>query len=723
ERMEVVLGPGSALYGPNTADGVIHIITKSPLDRQGTSVSVGGGTQSVFQTTFRTAQKVSDNFGIKVSGQYFQAKEFDYLDPVELSERAKFHGDSAAFFRQQLMLASGLKGTEADKRIAGIGNRDNDVQRWAGEIRADWRPTPASSLVLEGGTTDVGKAIELTGLGAAQAKNWRYSYAQARYSWNRFFAQAYINASDAGDTYLLRNGVPITDKSKLYVAQIQHGLSLGTKESLTYGADFIYTNPITGGTINGVYEDDDQTTEIGGYLQSETALTKQLNLLLAGRVDHSTAIPDAVFSPRAGLVFKPTEAQAFRITYNRAFSTPTSLNQFLDLGSAFPDPRIGQLGYSLRIQGTGKTGFHYKQPNGGYLMVSPFTPTPGQKLPANASLMWKAAVQVAAQASAARGQPLPAPLVQYLASLTPSGTDIGTSWVNPAAQAAPAPISSLDLPDIPPIRESVSNTFEVGYQGVLGDKLLLAADGWYSKKERLTTALTLSAPLLFLNGQQTGAYLVPKLTQFFQAAGDPQPVALAKAQATAAQLAPGLAGIPLGAITTQEVDAQGAQLLTTYYNVDDNLKVYGADFAATLLLSPAVSLKGTLSLVNKDVFETGRGDQVTLNAPKTKGTLSVTYRSERYGFNGELRGRFNDSFPVRTGVYNGTLCLEGTQPAGAEKCVDSATLVDLDLGYTIPRTGATLQLAVQNVLDRDYRSFPGVPTTGRLALVRVKYGF
>ena len=38
ERIEVVLGPGSALYGPNSADGVMHVITRSPLASQGTSV-------------------------------------------------------------------------------------------------------------------------------------------------------------------------------------------------------------------------------------------------------------------------------------------------------------------------------------------------------------------------------------------------------------------------------------------------------------------------------------------------------------------------------------------------------------------------------------------------------------------------------------------------------------------------------------------------------------
>jgi outer membrane receptor for ferrienterochelin and colicins len=35
ERVEVVLGPGAALYGPNTANGILHMITKSPLERRG----------------------------------------------------------------------------------------------------------------------------------------------------------------------------------------------------------------------------------------------------------------------------------------------------------------------------------------------------------------------------------------------------------------------------------------------------------------------------------------------------------------------------------------------------------------------------------------------------------------------------------------------------------------------------------------------------------------
>ena len=67
ERIEVVLGPGSALYGPNSADGVMHVITRSPFASQGTSVNVGMGERSLRQTGFRHAGALGDRLGYKVS--------------------------------------------------------------------------------------------------------------------------------------------------------------------------------------------------------------------------------------------------------------------------------------------------------------------------------------------------------------------------------------------------------------------------------------------------------------------------------------------------------------------------------------------------------------------------------------------------------------------------------------------------------------------------------
>src|SRR5690606_1019472 len=278
ERMEVVLGPGAALYGPNTADGVLHIITKSPLDAQGTSISLAGGTQSVLSGSFRTAHLLSENFGLKVSGQYLQAEEWAYTDPVEAQERQSVASDPGQFM-QNLINATGITQAEAERRMALIGDRDFDVVRWGGDVRADWRVNDELTTVFAGGLTRVGTGVELTGLGGAQAKDWTYSYLQARATWGRLFAQAYANMSNAGDTYLLRNGAPITDRSKLYVAQVQHGMSLGERQDFTYGLDFIYTNPIPEGTSNGKYQEDDQTTEDVADPPSETSMTVRMRPL------------------------------------------------------------------------------------------------------------------------------------------------------------------------------------------------------------------------------------------------------------------------------------------------------------------------------------------------------------------------------------------------------------------------------------------------------------
>jgi len=714
ERMEVVLGPGAALYGPNTADGVLHMMTKSPLSNPGTSISVAGGEQSYFEVAGRTAIRASNNFGIKVSGMYMQAEEWKYDDPIEAEETLNYRtGPQAATFRAQLINALGGDVAGADARIARIGTRDFDVDRWSVDARADWVPTAGVNTILGFGMTTAGNAVELTGLGAAQVDNWRSSYYQVRTNWNRLFVQGYLNASNAGDTYLLRNGVAIRDESKLWVGQLQHGFRLG-QHNFTYGGDLLYTAPETHGTINGIYEDDDETTELGGYLQWEWAVDPKFDVVLAGRVDDHSGLPDPIFSPRAALVFKPAENQAIRATFNRAFSTPSSLNQFLDLPSAAPDPGLARLGYSVRVQGTGRDGFQIRQADGSYLMRSPFTPgDPSALVPANAAAYWNAAVAVMEAGG------LSAQTAAYLRQIAPLAAQaVGTSFLDASTGdvvAAP-PFERVD-----PIRESTTTSVEGGYRGVIADKLLLAADVWWARKSNLVTPLTPVTPLVLLDGTSTVQFLVPRLMQ---------DLGYTQEQATAAALqlagsasAPGLATIPVGVVSSADINANGPQLLTTYYNVDDELDYYGLDLSANYLLSDAFSLAGTLSLVNDNVFETDRGESITLNAPKTKASVSGTYRHLGIGLSTELRVRYNDEFPVRSGVYNGTRCIEPSLP-GTEDCVEAYTLLDLTASYEIPSlSGAAIQFAVTNLLDEEYRSFPGVPSVGRMAILRLKYAF
>src|SRR6478735_5079151 len=55
DRIEVLLGTASALYGPNSSSGVLHIITKSPFDSRGTILTLDGGERSILHGAGRYA--------------------------------------------------------------------------------------------------------------------------------------------------------------------------------------------------------------------------------------------------------------------------------------------------------------------------------------------------------------------------------------------------------------------------------------------------------------------------------------------------------------------------------------------------------------------------------------------------------------------------------------------------------------------------------------------
>ena len=88
EQIEVVLGPSSALYGPNAHSGVLNIVTSSPLRNTGTSINIQGGllaqdnTDLLKKLTFRTAHKFG-NFGFKISGVALSGQDWRHMNEQE----------------------------------------------------------------------------------------------------------------------------------------------------------------------------------------------------------------------------------------------------------------------------------------------------------------------------------------------------------------------------------------------------------------------------------------------------------------------------------------------------------------------------------------------------------------------------------------------------------------------------------------------------------------
>ncbi|MEQ1857399.1 MAG: TonB-dependent receptor [Longimicrobiales bacterium] len=731
ERMEVVLGPGSALYGPNTANGVVHILTKSPLNSQGTTVTLGAGEQGAFMGHFRSAWRPVENFGFKVSGQYLKGDEWFYVDPAEDSARVVAGTTSRRPACISDKVVRGLTTAQAGTVCDRVGIRDYDIERWSGEVRADWRFADDGTLVATYGRTDA-TGIELTGLGAGQAGNWIYEFYQARMNLGRLFAQGYFNTTDAGDTYLLRDGMALTDQSGLWVGQIQHGFGLAEgRQDFTYGFDYFGTRPDTKGTINGTYESDDEIDEWGVYLQSKTLLTDQLDLILAGRLDDHSLVADKVFSPRAGLVYRPIVGHSVRLSYNRAFSTPSSLNSFLDI-SGGAAPQIGPLGYGVRAYGTGKDGWSL-QPGGQTQFRSPFITSSGAYpiVPApSPGALWPAAVGVLQAQGAINSQ-----TATLLGSLTPTSTDIDWMLTDPTTRAQQALVGAV-LDEVPAIEESYTESIELGWTGLFANRFQITADAYWMKKNNFVSPLVVQTPLLTMNGPDVGAFIatpygtvrVPQLMG--------QGLTLAQAQAQVAAevtaLATGLATVPLGVVASSEIQGSSRpEIIVTYRNISGDIELWGADLAFEYFLNDAWTMTGSVSAVSDDYFRPENQAPIALNAPEFKGSLGVGYRNVSTGLTGGARWRFTSEFPAESAGYVGTRCIPD-QPVGifTEDCVEARgfwgwgtgrPIMDMNVAYKVPTTDATMQLVVNNIFDAGHRSFVGVPRIGRFAMLSVRY--
>jgi iron complex outermembrane receptor protein len=764
-RIEVVSGPGAALYGPNSADGVMHIITRSPFDSEGLTLSVGGGGRdfmnfartdpsggrNIYMASGRYAKALSEKVGLKISAQYYEGRDWESFDPEEPAKIQKY---------TQTSTGNIAKGDSI------LNRRNFNVQKIGGEARLDFRLNDNTTLIVNGGYNS-GDQIELTGIGAGQADDWTYSYGQARFNYKNLFVQGFVNLSDAGNTFLLRDGALIQDNSKLYVGQVQHSTSLGARQRFTYGVDAIFTRPDTKGTINGRNEKDDDIDEYGVYLQSETQIFSKLDLLLAARGDDHSRIEDPVFSPRAALVFKPNTNHSFRATYNRAFSTPTSNNLFLDISSrqdvfgfdALFRPALGFGPTSnVRAQGVPKSGFNFSiGPNGLPQFRSPFAPVAPQQAnlttstyinqndPLFTNVMWGvgrgAVINGFKKSLADRGVPQAQIdfLAQAVGSVVPSQVSGVTNVMRTLNPETRQFSLTTNLINVPRIKETTHQTFELGYKGVIGEKLLLGVDIYHSKIEDFVGPLKVETPNVFLDpatltnflGPQIGAALAndPQTNAVLVATFDP-PAAGGNGNGSAVDELTrlfvagtnnnGAAFIPFGTVSPKEAFDPTA-LILTYRNFGD-VDLNGMDLSFSYYASKSWNFSGSYSFVTKNGFNIfkspnrviyrnlGGVADIALNAPGNKATLSIHYRAPQRGYETELRGRYVEGFPMDSGVFVGE--------------VQTYTVFDFNFGYDLPfSSGTRFSIAATNIFDKKHLEFVGAPILGRLIMTRLTQTF
>ncbi len=84
QSVEIITGAASALYGPNAFQGVVSMSTKNPYDFPGTSVQLKGGTNNLAEGQLRYAESFGKNkkWAVKATGSFIRADDWTASDPV-----------------------------------------------------------------------------------------------------------------------------------------------------------------------------------------------------------------------------------------------------------------------------------------------------------------------------------------------------------------------------------------------------------------------------------------------------------------------------------------------------------------------------------------------------------------------------------------------------------------------------------------------------------------
>ena len=301
ERIEIVKSPTSALFGSNAFSGVIHIITKSPKELEGTQISETAGNAGTNITTVLHGG-VWDKLHYKLMFEHDRTNNYPNPQINPSRENDKGREDFRGNFFTEYQFNPSSRASFA----AGIDYFDRDID--PGLV-----PSSNPSRVLARG-----------GLGFVKL-NYALDDFKAQFVWDRI-------DMDLRAPFLPERVPFLGSTSKL---DFQHSVNLGSENVLTAGFSYRYTTFESRFLVGH----ERRQNYFGVFLQDEYSPQENLTVTVGASVDtHPEA--GVHFAPRGSVVYSPWDGHVFRASISRAFRNPSVLENFInfDILTGLPAP-------------------------------------------------------------------------------------------------------------------------------------------------------------------------------------------------------------------------------------------------------------------------------------------------------------------------------------------------------------------------------------------------
>lgn len=308
ERIEVVRGPGSAVYGAYAYTGIINIITKRPEALDGAVAQVAAGNGDVVEGSFQYG-KQDGRVGMRLSAGYQRG------DVYELG----YDSDNPS-------VSTGLDDPETSLEVARVNG------------------------LLEVRLSDSGPEHIYVGGSYAHAKHEQFGVANLR-NQRAVGPELHLRAGYEGELLTLRTfwarfekdtrpsstltGLPPLESSLVndvvsFEPIFHPRFELGGEHRLVLGGEYRF-KAIQWNWISG-----DQTEHhFAAYFQDQWRLAPDWSVVLSGRLDLHPLI-GPLGSPRLAVIHQLGEGQALRLSVGTAFRVPTMAETYLELSANVP---------------------------------------------------------------------------------------------------------------------------------------------------------------------------------------------------------------------------------------------------------------------------------------------------------------------------------------------------------------------------------------------------
>ncbi len=326
DRIEVIRGPGAALWGSNAVAGVINIITKSADQTQGILASAGGGTEEKAFGTLRYGGKISEKFFYRIYGKY--------------------------------------RDRDAGKNVDGSDAFDNKQMGQAG-FRSDWKLTANDHLTMQGDYYNLDSQFDIFRLVSIEAGSsnfqgglihkggnfltrWTHAFQDA----SKFKFQFYYDYVQRQTT------APFNQRADTFDFETQYDFRLGTRQKVSLGANYRHIK--FNSEESNLNRFADSTTNIssdlfGFFVHDEiTLIPDRWNVIVGSKFEHNI-FSGFEIQPNIRTTWTPYPNHMFWGAISRAVRLPTvreerrfSDGQVFNV-PGFPNPIL------VRLQGDGRT--------------------------------------------------------------------------------------------------------------------------------------------------------------------------------------------------------------------------------------------------------------------------------------------------------------------------------------------------------------------------------